>query len=266
MVTRMSKTLSSSAQKRGSIAKQNSIRRNSEQSVDVHSGADSLLSKFTGAAKHVFFQTEQIAQKTVKVAGGVVASTADAVGLKGQVLAAEHIARKFATQGTNQTKRAVNKARRLANRALDFEEDSGNSYDYDLLLSAAGAIEKTVPVLASHSQAFSVPAGSALIWKARVKKLDIGFSVKETVEESGQPAVVLEAPQKYTLDMPIQGKIAAVDYPRTITLHFDNAFSALQSKTVVYWVAIGEQVSLSDDLVGVARSKEVAAADDGPQF
>lgn len=244
------------------------MRRPSESSVpvDVHAGGESLLSKFTGAAKHVFFQTEQIAQKTVKVAGGVVASTADAVGLKGQVLAAETIARKFATQGTNQTKRAVNKARRMANRAFDFDEDSGNSYDYDLLLSAAGAIEKTVAVLATHSQPFQLPAGSALIWKARVKKFDIGFSVKETVEESGQPPVVLETPQKYSMEMPIQGRIAPEPYNRTITLHFDNSFSALQSKTVVYWVAIGENVSLSDDMVGVARSKEVSAADDGPQF
>jgi hypothetical protein len=264
----MSKNLSSSAQQRPSIVRAGSIRRPSEASgpVDVHAGGESLLSKFTGAAKHVFFQTEQIAQKTVKVAGGVVASTADAVGLKGQVLAAETIARKFATQGTNQTKRAVNKARRMANRAFDFDEDSGNSYDYDLLLSAAGAIEKSVAVLATHSQPFQLPAGSALIWKARVKKFDIGFSVKETVEESGQPPVVLEAPQKYSMEMPIQGRIAPEPYNRTVTLHFDNSFSALQSKTVVFWVAIGENVSLSDDMVGVARSKEVSAADDGPQF
>jgi hypothetical protein len=82
-----------------------------------------------------------------------------------------------------------------------------------------------------------------LIWKARAKKFDMGFSVKETVEESGQPPAVLEAPLKCSMEMPIQGRIAPEPYHRTVTLHFDNFHSALQSKTVVFWVAIGENVS-----------------------
>lgn len=74
----------------------------------------------------------------MQVAGGVVTSTADAVGLKGQVLAAENIARKLATKSRNETNKTLNKARRLASRAMEFDEDSANSYDYDLLLAAAG--------------------------------------------------------------------------------------------------------------------------------
>lgn len=51
--------------------------------------------------------------------------------------------------------------------------------------------------------------------------------------------------------MPIQGRIAPIsDRPRSIVLLFDNAYSAaLQGKTIVYWVAVGENVSLADDQV-----------------
>eukprot|EP01033_Poteriospumella_lacustris_P014338 gene14339-10241_t len=94
----------------------------------------------------------------------------------------------------------------------------------------------------THSPSNVPPALLCLIWKARAKKFDMGFSVKETVKESGQPPAVLEVPLKCSMEMPIQGRIAPDPYHRTVTLHFDNSLSALQSKTVVFWVAIGENV------------------------
>jgi hypothetical protein len=67
------------------------------------------------------------------------------------------MARKLANKGLNDTNKAVNKARRLATKAFDFEEEdestSLNSADYDLLLSAAGATELTIP---AHGQVTKV--------------------------------------------------------------------------------------------------------------
>jgi hypothetical protein len=102
----------------------------------------------------------------------------------------------------------MNKARRLANRALDFEEedDSLVSSDYELLLSAAGATEKTININSSYTQSFVVPAGSAFAWKARVKKYDIGFAVKEIREND--VAVDIEMMAKYRSDSPIQGYLS----------------------------------------------------------
>lgn len=110
-----------------------------------------------------------------------------------------------------------------------------------------------------------------MVWKARVKKLDITFSVKEVREVrikmhlardnscnvvsylKGMEPFILEPATKCTADMPIQGRIAPVsDRPRSIVLHFDNAYSAaLQGKIIVYWVAVGENVSLADDQVSL---------------
>lgn len=239
-----------------------SMRRSSTGSGNYQElEEDNLLNKFTDFAISAASKTSQIAQKTVEVAGGVVSSTADAVGMKDKFQQANTLVKNAVNKGRNDVNKAANKARRLANRAFDFDEDSSiNSYDYDLLLSAVGAIEKYIAVLGGHTVSFPLPAGSALVWKARVKKFDIGFSVRE----QGEFGAVLEAHSRYTPDMPIQGQVTPSDRIRTIVLHFDNSNSALQGKTVVYWVAIGENVSLSDDAVGAARSKEMTAAEEGP--
>ena len=68
-------------------------------------------------------------------------STADAVGLKDKVEAAEKLARKAVQKVGSDTSKAVNKARRLATKAFDFDEEDLDSSDYDLLLAAAGAQE-----------------------------------------------------------------------------------------------------------------------------
>jgi hypothetical protein len=49
-----------------------------------------------------------------------------------------------------------------------------------------------------------------------------------------------------------------------VILVFDNSYSKIQRKQVAYWVSIGENVSLEDDTLGAARSKEVMAAEEGP--
>lgn len=158
----------------------------------------------------------------------------------------------------------MNKARRLANKALDFEDDDESliNSDYDLLLSVPGATEKNVAMYGTFSQTFAIPAGSAFVWKARLRKHDIGFAVREV--RSQDLIVDIEPMQRFRAEAPIQGQLSACPQPRNIMLVFDNSHSHIPSKRLVYWVACGENVSLADDALGAARSKEVAAAEEGP--
>ena len=125
------------------------------------------------------------------------------------MLAADKVARRAVKDGGKKladANKAVNKARRLANRALDFEENEDDalaSSDYDLLLSAAGAVEKYVNINSSYTQTFVVPAGSAFVWKARVRKNDIAFAVRE-IRDNDTP-IDLEPLIKYRSEAPIQG-------------------------------------------------------------
>ena len=129
--------------------------------------------------------------------------------LKDSLLAADKVARRAVKDGGKKladANKAVNKARRLANRALDFEENEDDalaSSDYDLLLSAAGAVEKYVNINSSYTQTFVVPAGSAFVWKARVRKNDIAFAVRE-IRDNDTP-IDLEPLIKYRSEAPIQG-------------------------------------------------------------
>lgn len=172
----------------------------------------------------------------------------------------------------------MNKARRMAKKkivdVLEIDEDGDDilaSSDYELLLSAAGAMEKTINISSVWSQSFTVPIGSAFVWKARVKRHDIGLIVREnrlnsaTSTNTSSDIIDIETLTRYRSDAPIQGHLPAVTYARNITLVFDNMHSHLQTKKIVYWVACGANVSLADDAVGAARSLEVSAAEEGPQ-
>ena len=161
--------------------------------------------------------------------------------------------------------KAMHKARRLAKKALDFEDEDGEltSSDYDLLLSAEGAIEKTIAIYKNHTHSFHVPAGSAFVWKARVKKFDIGFIVREQLTENETP-IDIQTEKNYRSESQIQGRLPPQQYNREIVLIFDNSYSKIQRKQVAYWVSIGVNVSLEDDTLGAARSKEVMAAEEGP--
>lgn len=181
---------------------------------------------------------------------------ADVLGLKDGV----EVAHKFAERSGT----AVNKAKRMTARALDFEDDddSIDTLDFEILLSAAGATQKTLIPLSSHSQIYRVPAGSSMVWKARVKKFDIGFSVKENVDNENSKE--MESLQKFKSDTQIQGQLGPEDRNRSILLTFDNSYTIHQRKEIAFWISIGEKVSLSDDLFGAARSKEIIAAEEGP--
>lgn len=94
------------------------------------------------------------------------------IGFKDQVDALEKAAAKaradfskVAGKGAADANKKLNKARRLANRALEFDEDEEDSIDYDLLLSTVGATEKNISARAKYTQNFQVPAGSAFVWK-----------------------------------------------------------------------------------------------------
>lgn len=230
------------------------------------SAAGDLMSQFTSIAFTAANTATKLTQKGVHLASGVMFSTADAVGLKDKVEAAENTVRKLAARGRNDANKAVNKARRMATRAIDFNEDDHflQCYDYDLLLSAPGAVEKRIPPLGNHTPTFTLPANNALVYKIRVKKWDIGFSIREIPNGDGQP-ITMEPLVRYGADSVISGIITAVtNESRIINFLFDNSHSPLQGKNIVYWVAIGENVSLQDDQNGGVRSKEMTAAEEGP--
>jgi hypothetical protein len=209
------------------------------------------------------FCCRKVTQKGVSVAGDIVSSTADAVGLKDKVESVENIARKLATRGRNDASKAVNKARRMANRAFEFEDGESFNYEYDLLLSAAGAVENHIKPYGNLSPLFNLPPNHAFVYKVRVKKLDISFTVRE-IRDGDSPPLVLEGPQRYNSDSSIQGRIAPSDRSRTINLFFDNSHAPLHGKTVVYWVNTGENASLNNDQASGARTKEMIAAEEGP--
>jgi len=239
-----------------------STRQRRPSIAQVTQSGNDIFAKISDITVNAVSNAGKIAQKGVSAAGEIVTSTADAVGLRDKVEAAENMARKLATRGRNDTTKALNKAKRMASRAFVFEDETSN-YEYDLLLSAAGAVEKHIPVYSSHSPMFTLPAGSAFVYKARVKKHDINFSVREILDNN-TPPMFLESPVRYTAENVIQGFISPLDRDRTINLHFDNAYSTLQGKYIVFWVAMGQNVALSDDQMVANRSKEVVAAEEGP--
>lgn len=240
-----------------------SSRNNPMNKSSSSSSGDGIFGKLSEFAFGAVSTAGKITQKGVAVAGDFVTSTADAVGLKDKVEAAESNLRKLATRGRNDGIKAVNKARRLANRAFEFEDGESFNYEYDLLLSNAGAVEKNIAPYSSFSPSFNLPAGNALVYKARVKKWDINLTLRE-VEEDGTVPVILDGPQRYSADVVMQGRIPPTNHSRTITLFFDNSHSPLQGKTVVYHIMIGENVSLNDDQNSGERTKEMIAAEEGP--
>jgi hypothetical protein len=143
--------------------------------------------------------------------------------LKSSIEAADNAARRAFKDGGKKladANKAVNKARRLANRALDFEEEeeSLTSSDYEVLLSAAGAVEKTINVSSTLTQTFSIPPGSKFCWKVRVKKHDIGFAVREVKE--GEPSLDIEPFTRYRFDTSIQGRILYQITIYSLEIHF----------------------------------------------
>lgn len=244
--------------------------RTSQSRLSVNAGNNSqdLLTKFSDLAFSAATAAGKITQRGVTMAGGVMTTGIDAVGLKDKVEAAESMARKLAAKGKSDANKAVNKARRMANRALemDDEEDLMASHDYDVLLSCAGAVEKKIAGYSSHTVAVTLPAGSRLIWKARVKKFDIGFTVREMRETGSGSSVpiVIEPPQRYNADAWMKGEVPEANRQRTINIVFDNTHTALQRKMVVYLIQMGENISLADSQVNVALTKEMNAADRGP--
>lgn len=101
------------------------------------------------------------------------------------------------------------------------------------------------------------------MWKARVKKFDVGFAVREQLHGNDTP-IDIQAVTNHRSESLIQGQLAPQQHNRIVILVFDNSYSKIQRKQVAYWVSIGENVSLEDDTLGAARSKEVMAAEEGP--
>jgi hypothetical protein len=145
---------------------------------------------------------------------------------------------------------------------LEEEEDQNNDYsDFDLLLTADGTATALIAIYSSFQQAYNIPAGSALVYKARVRKWDVGFGVRE---RRGSSDIDLEPVLRYESDQLIRGIIPAVPHDRKIILFFDNTYSQIQRKKVAFWTSIGPNVSLADETVGAARELEITAAEEGP--
>lgn len=228
-----------------------------------------MLSYFADWAFGAAKTAGNLTQRGVNMAEGMVTTGIDAVGLKDKVENMENMARKLAAKGKSDASKAVNKARRMANRALVFDDDDdggGVSREYDLLLSSIGAVEKKIAGYMNHTVEIALPSGNGMVWKARVKKHDINFTVKELRNSDGASSIplVIEPSRRCGPNDLIQGMLEPISRPRTITLIFDNSHSALQRKTVVFWVQVGEKVSLEEDENSAQRTKEYLAAEEGP--
>lgn len=159
---------------------------------------------------------------------------------------------------------SIFQARRLANKTFDLDEDDdvpAGTHDFDLLLTADGAASATLAIYGTFQQTYVLKANSALAYKARVKKWDIGFGV---LEKRGDQSIEIEPVVRYDSGTLIKGIIPAAPQDRSIVLFFDNSYSQIYRKKVAYWTAIGPNVSLSDEAFGVAREMEIIAAEEGP--
>ena len=166
--------------------------------------------------------------------------------------------------GVEGTSLAVGKVQGLAKFfEEDFEEGDYDSRDYDILLSAVGAIELLLDARSIQIQKIVVPKGSAIVWKARVKQSDIAFAVKEIFDDDDP--IEIKPPTKYPHNMLIKGKLAPRDHNRTIELMFDNSYANTERKSVAYWISVGPNASLADEAGDSAKAKEIAAAEEGPK-
>ena len=248
-------------------------RVNRSNSINGHTAgfAGDLFTKFTDLASNAVHIATTMTQKGVSMAGGVMHSTADAVGLKDKLEGAENMARKLAQRSRNDAGKAVSKAKRLASRAFEINAEGDDvvmhTYDYELLLSTPGAMEKKIAPLGHHSPSFSLPPNQSLVYKIRVKKWDIGFSIRDITNPNHvHHHTETASNNRFGADVMISGRIEAIGgHPRMINFHFDNSYSPLQSKMIVYWISIGENVTLEDsELQNSTRNKEMQAAEEGP--
>lgn len=159
---------------------------------------------------------------------------------------------------------AVGKVTDFARYFEEELEEAGteDTREYDILLSAVGATEIQIPARSRHEVNIHVPAGSAVVWKARVRTQDIIFELSETYDEK-EPVVRVE-PIKCPCTKPIKGTLKPQKENRTLVLAFDNSHSQLQKKTVAYWILTGPDASLTEEAGDAAKVKEIAAAEDGP--
>jgi len=160
---------------------------------------------------------------------------------------------------------AVGKVSDFARYFEEELEEAGDedTREYDILLSAVGANEIHIAARSRHEVNIKVPAGLAVVWKARVRTYDIAFELAETT--SKERTVQLVEPIKYPCTKMIKGKLPKQDKDRTLVLTFDNSYSQLQKKTVAYWILTAPDASLAEEAGDVAKAKEIAAAEEGPQ-
>lgn len=218
-------------------------------------------------AKEATQQASDEARKATLKSKEIFLNTAETLGIKDGLDFMNEAVRKIDSTAKKTQHKAMMKAKRLAKKSLDFDEDEGDfdSSDYDLLLSAAGAKEINIAASQFQRRKFVIPPGNTFVWKARVRQHNIGFAI---VLLKGKGPDVKEVDIKplsrYGSVSLIQGSLPPVDKQRTIALVFDNSHSHIQGKRVGFWTTIGLNVSLSDDSIGAARSKEVSAAEQGP--
>ena len=144
----------------------------------------------------------------------------------------------------------------------DFESDGFDSREYDSLLTAVGTHELAIAVRSIHIQKVDIPAGSAIVWKVRVKKYDIGFGVKEII---GNKEIEIQPVVQHNEKVVMKGHLGASEKSRNIAFVFDNSSSQLHRKSIAYWISVGPDVTHLEEEVESARTKEFAAAEEGPR-
>lgn len=103
---------------------------------------------------------------------------------------------------------------------------------------------------------FFIPTGKAVCWRVLVKAFDINFSVKLRVQEMGGAVEQdLEPTVRLACGEILVGGRKAANFERHILLDFDNSFSKLRSKIVVYQMLLGDAAI---EAIQLAESKEVS--------
>jgi hypothetical protein len=120
-----------------------------------------------------------------------------------------------------------------------------------------GTIEITIPAGVVNKIPFFVPKGKSIMWSTAISEYDINFSVAVRVQEMGgaveqevEPTTKLFADDN-TIAI---GYRKACDIDRYLLFIFDNGYSKLRSKNVLYKIAVGKVADVGIETYSLTHS------------
>ena len=138
---------------------------------------------------------------------------------------------------------------------------------YKKLSKENGSIEIIIAAGVVNKIPFFVPKGKSIMWSTAIKQYDINFSVAVRVQELGGAIEQEVEPvtKLYADDNTVAvGYRKSCDIDRYLLFIFDNGYSKLRSKSVLYKIAVGKvaDVEIEDyilELEEVEKDKQIHA-------